>query len=185
MKQRIKAAGEHLDPDEPAYFCIIKNLIRLAAYLQPDAETPMSDALDDDVIRVAFRLGRVSHARGTSITGHTVEYDLSGHTAPWQEWARHGQYGWVYYIRRRSMVKIGVTENLYRRMQALLPEEILAVEPGDGNLEAEMHKKFARQRVRGPHHEWFYLSPELQAHIQAVREKHGPPPEGLPTLSPV
>lgn len=87
--------------------------------------------------------------------------------------------GVVYYIRRGKYVKIGTTTNLRQRMRDLMPDEVLAVEPGSYDLEGTLHAQFAKIRF-SPAMEYFELTEELQKHIDAVVEKHGPPPPGLP-----
>jgi len=87
--------------------------------------------------------------------------------------------GVVYYIRRGKYVKIGTTTNLRNRMRDLMPDEVLAVEPGSYDLEATLHATFAKIRL-SPSMEYFRLTDELQAHITAVVAKHGPPPPDLP-----
>lgn len=89
----------------------------------------------------------------------------------------------VYYIRRGKYVKIGTTTNLKQRMRDLMPDEVLAVEPGGYALESNLHAHFAKIRF-SPSMEYFELTAELQAHIDAVIEKHGPPPAGLSQFEP-
>lgn len=86
--------------------------------------------------------------------------------------------GVVYYIRRGKYVKIGTTTNLKQRMRDLMPDEVLAVEPGSYDLESTLHAQFAQIRL-SPSMEYFELTEKLQAHIAAVIEEHGPPPPGL------
>lgn len=90
--------------------------------------------------------------------------------------------GHVYYILRGGLIKIGTTTDLRGRMQALLPEAVLAIEPGGQPLEKQRHRQFVDSKVTGQR-EWFHPSPELAAHIMAVVSAHGEPPDGLPTLS--
>lgn len=90
--------------------------------------------------------------------------------------------GVVYYIRRGKYVKIGTTTNLRNRMRDLMPDEVLAVEPGSYKLESDLHYAFRGIRL-SPSLEYFELTEELQAHIDAVIEKHGPPPPGLPQFN--
>jgi hypothetical protein len=87
----------------------------------------------------------------------------------------------VYYIRRGKYVKIGTTTNLKQRMRDLMPDEVLAVEPGGRALERRLHSHFARIRYSRDR-EYFKLTEELQEHINAVVAKHGPPPPDLSTL---
>jgi hypothetical protein len=86
--------------------------------------------------------------------------------------------GVVYYIRRGKYVKIGTTTRLRSRMRDLMPDEILAVQPGSYSLEAQLHARFADIRFAS-WCEYFTLTPELQEHIDSVLAQHGPPPSGL------
>ncbi|MEH0552568.1 GIY-YIG nuclease family protein [Streptomyces sp. B21-101] len=86
--------------------------------------------------------------------------------------------GVVYYIRRRGYVKIGTTTQLRARMRDLMPDEVLAVEPGSYKLEGELHVRFAHIRL-SPKCEYFLLDEDLQAHIARVVSRVGPPPTGL------
>lgn len=89
--------------------------------------------------------------------------------------------GSVYYIRRGPFVKIGTTTNLRTRMRDLMPDEILAVEPGSYTLERTLHGRFAALRI-APDCEYFRLTDELESHIAQVVAQHGAPPEGLSQL---
>jgi hypothetical protein len=86
--------------------------------------------------------------------------------------------GVVYYIRRRQWVKIGTTTKLRDRMRDLMPDEVLAIEPGSYKLEGELHVRFAHIRL-SPNCEYFLLDEDLRAHIARVVAKVGPPPQGL------
>lgn len=86
--------------------------------------------------------------------------------------ARYADQSVVYYIRIGELVKIGTTTNMTERMTSLVPDEILATEPGDVALERMRHKQFAADRVRG---ERFRMSAELGSHIAMIREHFGEP----------
>lgn len=79
---------------------------------------------------------------------------------------------WVYYIRIGDVIKIGTTGDFRGRMASLVPDEVLAVEPGDMTVERERQRQFVHLRVKG---ERFRPEPDLLAHIQQVRELHGDP----------
>jgi hypothetical protein len=82
----------------------------------------------------------------------------------------------VYYVDLYgSAIKIGYSRNVLRRLTELrrLPEHLLAVEPGGRRLEAERHAQFAIERHGGL--EDFDRSPELLAHIEAIRATAGDP----------
>ena len=86
--------------------------------------------------------------------------------------------GVIYYIRRGKYVKIGTTTRLRSRMRDLMPDEVLAVEPGSYALEGALHARFSSIRFAS-WCEYFALTPELQEHIDGVLAKHGPAPSGL------
>lgn len=87
----------------------------------------------------------------------------------------------VYYVRRSHLIKIGTTTNLHDRMHVLMPDEILAVEPGGRELEKERHQQFADLRI-GKLSEHFYPGRELKEHIAKVRAEHGRPDPRLPSI---
>jgi hypothetical protein len=89
--------------------------------------------------------------------------------------------GHVYYIRRGPFVKIGTTTKLRTRMRDLMPDEILAVEPGSYTLERTLHARFAADRI-APDCEYFRLTDELRDHVEQVAARCGPPPKGLSQL---
>lgn len=86
--------------------------------------------------------------------------------------------GVVYYARRGQYVKIGTTMKLRPRMRDILPDELMAVEPGSYTLERQLHQRFADLRVT-PSLEYFHLRGEVAAHISDVRQRCGAPPSGL------
>lgn len=93
---------------------------------------------------------------------------------PWRE------EGWVYYIRRGDLIKIGHTVNLHKRMTDLMPDAVLAVEPGPQQLESMRHVQFKASRHRN---EYFRPDDDLLRHIEFVIEQFGSPAQNLPTLS--
>ena len=76
-------------------------------------------------------------------------------------------YGFVYLIRNKDLCKIGITENLKRRMDQLKPDEILNVVrcANYQELEKQLHGQY--KNVRIPQTEYFRLS-DLQ--IQEVHK---------------
>lgn len=81
--------------------------------------------------------------------------------------------GWIYFMRREHLIKIGTTTDLRRRAQQL-NAEILARTPGSYAEEKRLHHRFASLRRHG---EWFEPAPELMSLINAIRAE-----EGLPAL---
>jgi hypothetical protein len=84
--------------------------------------------------------------------------------------------GHVYYIRLGDRVKIGWSANVTRRISELPTEQLLAVEPGDRQLERDRHVQFIHLSAAG--REWFRLAPDLLAHVTQLRHLHGDPPGG-------
>ena len=82
----------------------------------------------------------------------------------------------VYYLlMSEGVVKIGTSSNLLTRIRHLRTgpravDRILAVEFGSYGLETLRHRQFAHLRIEG---ELFKLTPELQGHIDALREALG------------
>jgi hypothetical protein len=85
----------------------------------------------------------------------------------------------VYYLLRGPLVKIGTTRDPASRFASLMPDRILAVEPGRQPLERQRHVQFTRLRVGTS--EYFEQAPDLSAHIEAVRKQYGTPNPDWPT----
>lgn len=83
--------------------------------------------------------------------------------------------GIVYYILRGSLIKIGTTVRPRQRFDALMPDAVLAVEPGDPELERLRHVQFASLRERKVGREYFTPGPDLIEFIRALRAEHGVP----------
>ena len=74
--------------------------------------------------------------------------------------------GFVYLVRNGNLFKIGITENMLRRLRGLAPDELLKVVRCSNfqELERELHRRF--KNVRLPQTEYFRLSD------QQVQEVH-------------
>jgi hypothetical protein len=72
----------------------------------------------------------------------------------------------VYYMRVGNRVKIGYSTNLASRIASVMPEEVLAVEPGGRMLEGVRHRQFADLHVT---REWFRHEGALTAHIEKLQ----------------
>lgn len=68
------------------------------------------------------------------------------------------EQGWVYFIRKGGLVKIGFTTHRARRFRELRPDAILGSVKGTTLDERRCHTAFAHLRVEG---EWFRQEPEL------------------------
>lgn len=95
-------------------------------------------------------------------------------------WGKSGNaHSVVYYIRRGTLIKIGTTANPRRRFESLMPDEILAFEPGDRSVEQKRHQQF--RHLRHGNGEYFNDGPDLARHIQQVRAANGDPDPTWPT----
>jgi hypothetical protein len=87
----------------------------------------------------------------------------------------------VYYIRRGSVAKIGTTTRPYDRFVSLMPDEVLAFEPGGFALEKLRHNRFAHLRIGASEH--FRIAAELMDWTAKVRDTNGDPDPGWPTVA--
>ena len=86
----------------------------------------------------------------------------------------------VYYVRRGDLIKIGTTVDPLTRFATLLPDEILAFEPGGGSEETYRHRQFFHLHCRG---EYFKSAPELLEHAARLRQLYGDPDPSWPTVT--
>ena len=150
-----------VDTEDPAFHAIAEVLKDMAA---------AGVDFTPEIIGAAVKTGRAKHERAQQMQLPTQPRQASVAGSV------------VYYIRRGHLVKIGTTANMRTRMLALMPDEILAMEPGGWKLEQRRHRQFEAQRVE-PQSEYFYPSPALREHIESVRVAHGAPPADLPRLA--
>jgi hypothetical protein len=87
----------------------------------------------------------------------------------------------VYYIRRGALVKIGTTTRPQHRFLSLMPDEILAWEPGGRPEEAQRHQQFADLRVSSSA-EFFRRGVLLDTHIAQLLESYGGPHPEWPSI---
>jgi len=87
---------------------------------------------------------------------------------------RQERDGFVYYIRIGERIKVGYSVDVKRRMRAYPPgSKLLAVEPGDRELEKARHRQFAGSRTDG--REWFRPTQDLMELVQELVDVHGDP----------
>jgi hypothetical protein len=91
---------------------------------------------------------------------------------------RQGREGFVYYIQVDERIKVGFSTDVKRRMRAYPPaSKLLAVEPGDRDLEKQRHRQFKGSLAYG--REWFTPTQDLRDHIDALLSEHGAPPRHM------
>ena len=116
--------------------------------------------------RVAFK-EMMQAKRAAKIARREEERRIAVEAQVQQAAHQASAYGFIYLIRNKDLCKIGITENLKRRMDQLKPDEILNVVrcANYQELERQLHGQY--KNVRIPQTEYFRLS-DLQ--IQEVHK---------------
>lgn len=86
----------------------------------------------------------------------------------------------VYYLLRGPLVKIGTTRRPESRFASLMPDRIMAIEPGDRSVERERHQQF--KHLRHGTSEYFSQGDDLAAYIDTVRAQYGAPNPAWPSI---
>ncbi len=152
-----------VDQSDPAFLAIVGVLHEMRS---------AGVAFDESVVKAAVALGRAQCK-----TAPQPEADADN------SWGGIGQQPIVYYVRRGDLVKIGTTKRPHQRFAELVPDEVLAWEPGSRAEEQARHAQFARWRLGGS--EYFETNEVLGAHVDELRRIHGAPDPGWPTLATV
>lgn len=130
------------------------------------------DVEDPDVLRLAIKAGRTRAAEANDDTGLFRQAREERRRRDDEHFERHlrrqAVKSCVYYARLGNRVKIGYTLNLRQRMSQVMPEELLATEPGGPAKETERHGQFAHLRTHG---EWFRYEGELVDHVAVLRSE--------------
>lgn len=133
---------------------------------------------------IAVRLGRLQHQRvQEKRAGEEQRLEevraANAESLAFQKLLEDHADGIVYYVRRGNLIKIGTTRAFLNRMRSLMPDEILAIEPGSYSLENQRHQQFDEHRYGrdqpGTKSEYFHPNDILKAHILALRQQHGVP----------
>jgi hypothetical protein len=141
---------------------------RIAGALREFTEAGIE--LDEATVPLAIKLGKFRQQKDDSI-----ELELF---SPPETLAASGSI--VYYLRRGSLIKIGTTADPHSRFRDLLPDEILAFEPGARPEESARHRQFWHLRESG---EYFSDAPDLREHIDRTRLAYGAPDPSWPTVA--
>ncbi|MGW4603714.1 GIY-YIG nuclease family protein [Streptomyces sp. NPDC004532] len=168
---------KYFDADDPAKLPIL--------YTFRDFELA-GIAVTSETAEIAVKLGRLQYERNTQKRSEEQQrreeiWAANAASLAAQKLLDDHPDGIVYYVRRGNFIKIGTTRSFSARMNNIKPDEILAVEPGSYSLENQRHQQFEEHRhgrdERGTRSEYFHPSDELKAHILALREEHGIPPQ--------
>lgn len=154
VEERVGA----IDQDDPAFMFVAAELQRIRR---------AGEDLTPDAISAAVNAGRKKYAQYTQ-----DEADSQPGRIP---------ESIVYYARRGPLVKIGYTAQPHQRFRDLLPDEILAWEPGGKVDEAQRHRQFRELRITNGA-EYFRRNASLDSHIEGMRAQHGAPDPTWPTL---
>lgn len=85
----------------------------------------------------------------------------------------------IYVLRSDNLVKIGFTDNLRKRVREIIgavpvPVEFVGHMPGDRDVEAHLHERFAATRFSG---EWFVETPAMRAVFDTILTPQMPAPQ--------
>lgn len=159
IRPSVRRLIERVDQSDPAFLFIVAELQR---------RRRLELGLDEAGVSQAIEEGRSRYVRYMK----DQENRRPGRIPP----------SIVYYIRRGSLIKIGTTRRPLQRFKDLLPDEILAWEPGSQPEEARRHEQFRDLRV-STGAEYFRRDAALDIHMSQIRDAHGMPDPSWPTLS--
>jgi hypothetical protein len=160
LRPGIARLLDRMNPDGEAF-------ARVAAVLAEMASAGVE--VDEGAVMIAVKLAEHRQVRDGEAMATTR--DLAQPQRLWGE--QNGRESIVYYIRRGDLIKIGTTTNPKKRFESLVPDEILAWEPGGTIEEALRHRQF--RRLKQGAGEYFRVEPDLAAHCKNLRRLHGDP----------
>lgn len=164
---------KYLDGDEPAKIAILATFrdFELAGI-----------AITDETAEAAVKLGRLHYrqAREKRLEEERRREERTAELNSFRKLLEDHPEGIVYYTRRGDAIKIGTTVNYTQRMRDLMPDEILAIEPGSYSVEHERHQQFQQYAYFTVRSEYFCPGEELKKHILRLREEYG-----IPDQSPI
>lgn len=139
-----------------------------------------ADLVADAVLQNRLMLADYEHHEANSsydISGEVRRRDKSYRNEVKQQAAdtfRGEKPGFVYYLRVGERVKIGYSVDVKRRMRSYPPgSQLLAVEPGDRDLETQRHRQFAGSLLDG--REWFRPTPDIDELVTEIVATYGEP----------
>lgn len=129
----------------------------------------------------------IQEQKARNLTEKFFEKQTTEQAVRWSEWRaederneaakaalRQDRDGFVYYLMVGERLKIGYSVDVKQRMRHYPPgSELLAVEPGDRQLETQRHQQFAGSRTDG--REWFRPTPDLLELVDEIVSVHGEP----------
>ncbi len=177
-RSKIRLPFRHLlDPGDPHYYEISVHLEKMRR-----AGVEIDQATADNATKL-IRWEREQPRIREEARMAAVQEQLDKYVPLATDWAAYRDAanrwktspGIVYYLLRGSLIKIGTTTRPRARFDALMPDAVLAVEPGDPALERIRHDQFGPFRNRDVGREHFDPNPVLINHIRKLREQYGVP----------
>jgi hypothetical protein len=126
-------------------------------------------------LRPSSRSGMDLGTDRSSVGGEPVDgLSVVGTAPPWQGNWHVGNSPVIYYVEVDGLIKIGFTRHYISRMIQLQPDKVLAIEPGDRQLEKQRIDQFIKYLVEG--RERFRPALPIRKHTKALVELYGTPP---------
>ncbi|MGW0905011.1 hypothetical protein [Streptomyces sp. NPDC002853] len=178
QKDRIRLPFRHLvDPQDPYYYDISMHL-----EMERRAGIEIDQTVADNAVKfIHWKHGQAKAKEEERRAFQRAQAREAQEAAEAWKVRREEARAWkespgiVYYILRGPLIKIGTTTRPRARFDSLMPDAVLAVEPGDKELEGLRHTQFEPLRDRNVGREYFTPGSELIAHIRVLREEQGVP----------
>lgn len=162
LRPSVEGLVGKIDPEDPAFAQVAAILIEMRT---------SGVEIDEAAVEIALRLGRQRQAADDHSRAKANARPVG--STPLRLWPEeNGRSSIVYYLRRADLIKIGTTVRPEQRFRDLIPDEILAWEPGGRHEEVTRHRQFRHLQERG---EYFRPGRELVRHCKRIRTIHGEP----------
>lgn len=177
-RPRIRTPYRHLLNDgDPYYYEIAVHL-----HTMKEAGVEINQTVADNAVKLIHWEHECSSRRRNAFDEEREKRDRE-HAEEAERWIQEREAserwaespGIVYYILRGPLIKIGTTTRPRKRFDALMPDAVLATEPGDQELERARHAQFGPLREQGVGREYFTPGPPLISLIRELRDAHGVP----------
>ena len=177
-KDRIRLPFRHLvDPQDPYYYDISLHL-----EMQRRAGIEIDQTIADNAVKfIHWKNEQVKSSEAKRKAFEEAQaQEASREIEAWKA-RREAVRRWkespgiVYYILRGVLIKIGTTTRPRQRFDSLMPDAVLAIEPGNKDLERLRHTQFGPLRNRDVGREYFTPGPALLDLIRQLRKEQGVP----------
>ncbi|WP_089117116.1 GIY-YIG nuclease family protein [Streptomyces sp. SS07] len=177
-QDRIRLPFRHLvDPQDPYYYDI-----SLYLEMQRRAGVEIDQAIADNAVKFIHwkhqnvKDGEAKRREFEAKQAKEAKQEIEAWKARKEAAERwKTSDGIVYYILRGPLIKIGTTTRPRSRFDTLMPDAVLAIEPGGKDLERLRHTEFASLRDPNVGREYFTPGSDLLDLIRQLREEGGVP----------